>query len=119
MNAAIVFAFLGLMNSAGVFNDCGASESAALIGKTQLLILKKESIVVPTSPAPTRPSLHCVRLTFRIDREGKASGIQEAASSGNFKLVASARAALERYAFDAEHADAQSHYSLVFFEMVD
>jgi len=119
VNAIVALAFVGLINPAEALNDCGASEFASVIGTTQLLVLEKTPLLVPTGPAPGRPNLHCVRLTFRIGGDGRALDVREIASSGNFKLVVSARAALMRYTFDAEHSDPASQYTLVFFEMVD
>jgi hypothetical protein len=107
-----VFAGSATMN---VPSDCGYKLHRQAIEDTELLIIKREKLIIPISEMPTKNGKkECVRLGFNISNSGLAKNIIVLEDSRSFDMNVSAVDALKRYKFRYSRGSEKLRFTLVF-----
>jgi hypothetical protein len=116
-----IIVFLALSSTIGSpMPLCGLNTHAKRIQETKNLVISKFDLVIPITEMPTKTGTPaCTRLSFFIDKFGRATSVKVADSSNNFIMNVSAYRALKKYKFRSPTIDDEKKYTLVFSGIID
>lgn len=92
--------------------DCMSGNWAAIVKRTEMLIVHREELRVPQGPVGEKRLATCVRIRFQIDQNGVPMNVAIDQSSGNRTIDVAAREAVRRYQFEVPR-EMQAHYAVV------
>lgn len=99
--------------------DCGYKLHRQAIERTELLIIRREKLIIPVSEMPTKNGKEeCVRLGFNISNRGLAKNIVVLEDSRSFDMNVSAVDALKKYKFLYYSESKKLRFTLVFRAVV-